>query len=349
MRLSALSSSSSSSSSSQSPVRGGSGSGGGLIVDVWQHNLRAEMERLVSLVDDYSFIAMDTEFPGIVARPVGPFKSSGEYHYSTLKLNVDLLKLIQLGLSFSDARGNLVPGACTWQFNFAFSLHSDMYAADSIELLQQSGIDFALHARDGIDVAEFGELLITSGIVLNADVRWISFHSSYDFAYLLRLLTCLPLPASEADFFDLLALYFPAFYDVKYLMQSCENLQGGLQKVGDLLHVERVGAQHQAGSDSLLTLAVFFKMKELFFEDHIDPDKFAGVLYGLQQHNAAQQQQQQQQQSAQPSPTHTQTQSAAQSKDAAGNGGGGNGNGASGNDAEKRAANHHHAQSNHVE
>ena len=258
------------------------------MVDVWQHNLRAEVDRIVQLVDDFPVIAMDTEFPGVVARPVGPFKSAGEYHYHTLKLNADLLKIIQLGLSFADAQGNLHPGTCTWQFNFHFQLHSDMYAADSIELLQTSGLDFAAHARDGIDVHEFASLLLTSGLVLNPDVVWVSFHSSYDFAYLLRLLTCLPLPSSEADFFDLLTLYFPTLYDVKYLCKACENLQGGLQKVSEQLQVERFGSQHQAGSDSLLTLAVFFKLKELFFEDHIDTDKFNGALFGLGHNTAAQ-------------------------------------------------------------
>ena len=253
----------------------------GLIVDVWQHNLRAEVERIVALVDDFPFIAMDTEFPGVVARPVGVFKSGAEFRYASLKLNADLLKLLQLGLTFADKDGNLHPGTCTWQFNFSFHLSSDVYALDSVQLLQASGLDFALHASQGIDVGEFAELLITSGLVLNPDIRWVTFHASYDFAYLLRLLTCLPLPPSEAEFFDLLQLYFPALYDVKYLMGACERLQGGLQSVSDTLQLERVGAQHTAGSDSLLTLAVFFKMRELFFEDLIDADKFSGVVFGL--------------------------------------------------------------------
>jgi len=260
---------------------------------------------------------------------------------------VDLLKLIQLGLTFADEDGNLHPGTCTWQFNFHFSLSSDMYAVDSIDLLRASGLDFDAHARDGIDVAEFGELLITSGLVLNTDIRWISFHSSYDFAYLLRLLICLPLPATEADFFDLLQLYFPIFYDVKYLMKSCENLSGGLQKVSDTLQVERVGIQHQAGSDSLLTLAVFFKMKELFFEDLIDPDKFAGVLFGLGPHSQVQGGQRGE---GSNSNHHLASQSQSQSlsysqlqgkEGTSGNGGGGAG-------VEKRGMGHH-LQSNHVE
>ena len=45
-----------------------------------------------------------------------------------------------------------------------------MYAQDSIELLKQSGIDFVQNEKRGIDVSQFGELLMTSGIVLNDEV-----------------------------------------------------------------------------------------------------------------------------------------------------------------------------------
>lgn len=36
-----------------------------------------------------------------------------------MRCNVDLLKLIQLGVTLSDEDGNL-PDKCTWQFNFKF-------------------------------------------------------------------------------------------------------------------------------------------------------------------------------------------------------------------------------------
>lgn len=93
---------------------------------------------------------MDTEFPGVVARPTGD--NFGDAQYQTLRCNVDLLKLIQLGLSFTDGEGNWAEGCTCWQFNFKFSLSDDMFAQDSIELLKASGIDFDRFEHYGIDI-----------------------------------------------------------------------------------------------------------------------------------------------------------------------------------------------------
>jgi CCR4-NOT transcription complex subunit 7/8 len=222
---------------------------------------------------------------GVVARPVGNFKSSREYHYKALKINVDMLKLIQLGLTFTDAEGNLPRHngeLCVWQFNFkGFKLSEDVYAQDSIELLKQSGIDFAQNEARGIDVQTFGEVLMSSGIVLNEDIRWITFHSGYDFGYLLKVLTSQPLPALEADFFDQLGTFFPHIFDIKYLMKFCDNLHGGLNKLAEMLDVQRIGPQHQAGSDSLLTSFTFLKLAKKFFSGVEGASKHMGVLYGL--------------------------------------------------------------------
>ncbi|CAG8711272.1 1030_t:CDS:2, partial [Racocetra persica] len=167
------------------------------------------------------------------------------------------------------------------QYPYLAMVQDDMYAQDSIDLLTKSGIDFKRHEDYGIDVEQFGELLISSGFVLLDDVKWISFHSGYDFGYLLKVLTCSPLPAEESKFFDQLKMYFPCIYDIKYLMKSIKNLKGGLQDIADDLQVSRIGPQHQAGSDSLLTATTFFKMRQRFFDDKIDDQKYLGYLYGL--------------------------------------------------------------------
>jgi len=251
------------------------------IRDIWCDTLDAEMATIREIVTTYPYVSMDTEFPGVVARPIGTFKSSSDFHYQTLRCNVDLLKIIQLGLTFCNEDGELAPGVCTYQFNFKFSLSDDIYAQDSIDLLTRSGIDFKRHEELGIDVIYFAELLISSGIVLCDEVRWVSFHSGYDFGYLMKLLTCKPLPHEEDDFFSDLKLYFPQIYDIKYLMKSCEGLKGGLNKLAEDLEVERIGPEHQAGSDSLLTQATFFKMRSLFFENDLDSSKYLNILYGL--------------------------------------------------------------------
>ena len=49
--------------------------------------------------------------------------------------------------------------------------------------------------------------------------------SGYDFGYLIKILSNANLPEEEVDFFEILRLYFPVIYDVKYLMKSCKNLK----------------------------------------------------------------------------------------------------------------------------
>jgi CCR4-NOT transcription complex subunit 7/8 len=259
--------------------------GGSLrIREVWADNLEDEFELIRDIVDEYPYVAMDTEFPGVVVRPVGTFKNNAEYQYQMLRANVDMLKLIQLGLTFSDENGVLPRcgsrDSCVWQFNFReFNLREDVYAHDSIELLKQSGIDFQQNEERGIDSQRFGELMMSSGIVLNENVHWITFHSGYDFGYLLKLLTCQNLPSVEDEFFNLLRTYFPTLYDIKYLMKFCDNLHGGLNRLAEVLDVERIGPCHQAGSDSLVTSRTFRKLKDGFFNG--STEKYAGVLYGL--------------------------------------------------------------------
>ncbi|KAI9768463.1 MAG: hypothetical protein M1840_004872 [Geoglossum simile] len=324
-------------------VDGRSGFSKGRIRDVWRGNLAQEMAVLRGLVEKYPYISMDTEFPGIVARPMGTFTTKADYHYQTLRCNVDLLKMIQLGITLfspegelpsphpSDASGmnvstyqnNLIPCPCTWQFNFKFSLQADMYAQDSTDLLQKSGIDFQMHERQGIDPFVFGSLLISSGLVLDDDVKWISFHSGYDFGYLMKIMLCKPLPDDESEFRRLLGIFFSGLYDIKYLMkhvrldnlrlifrnardaelQRCfsrnqtvndtpltpsaaqiiSNLgqKSGLQDIADELGIKRIGPQHQAGSDSLLTGRIFWEIRRVVFNGVIDDSKYLGQVWGL--------------------------------------------------------------------
>lgn len=252
------------------------------IRNVWAENVEAEMAIIRELIETHPYVAMDTEFPGVVARPVSE-SYSPDYHYKSLKCNVDLLKIIQLGLSFADKDGNFAKGCPCWQFNFKFSLNDDMFAQDSIDLLVKSGISFPDHATRGIDPLRFGELLMVSGLVLDDRVKWVSFHSGYDYGYLLKILTTLELPDDEKSFFETLKLYFPTIYDIKYMTSLMDGHFGGLQKLADDLNCPRIGPEHQAGSDSLLTMTTFFALAKKHFMNSsgdIEDGKYRNELYG---------------------------------------------------------------------
>lgn len=79
-----------------------------VICEVWASNLEEEMRKIREIVLSYSYIAMDTEFPGVVVRPIGEFRSSIDYQYQLLRCNVDLLKIIQLGLTFTNEKENIL-------------------------------------------------------------------------------------------------------------------------------------------------------------------------------------------------------------------------------------------------
>ena len=70
---------------------------------------------------------------------------------------------------------------------------------------------------------------------------------------------------------------------MKHIMKFCNGLYGSLEKVAEALNVVRVaGKNHQAGSDSLLTLQTFMKLKEVYFNGNFGLKKFQGILYGFE-------------------------------------------------------------------
>lgn len=254
-----------------------------IIREVWSDNLEEEIEIMRDTAEQYHWLAIDTEFPGVVARPTGPFRDNRSYYYQTMRCNVNLLKVIQIGFTFSDDKGKRPPNS-TWQFNFKFSVNEDLYAQDSIDFLRDCGIDFERHTSQGIDPAEFAMLMTTSGIVLNDEINWLSFHGSYDFGYLLRILSNQPLPQTEEPFFELLQTYFPSLYDIKHVLRSVNDArassQTGLNKLAEYLDVLRVGPCHQAGSDSYVTSSTFFALVERYFTGAIAESEM-NQIYGL--------------------------------------------------------------------
>ncbi|URD82068.1 hypothetical protein MUK42_02527 [Musa troglodytarum] len=232
------------------PSQGGGGPPYLVVRRVWAWNLEYEFSIIASLVDRFSYVAFDTEFPGLLYSTGRPHRlPPPSLRYALLKANVDEMELVQLGLTLFDAFGHL-PDIGTggrvgyvWEFNFReFDVRRDPHAPDSIDLLRSSGIDFDRLPRFGIDSGDFAALLCRSGLVAHCrfcrplSARWIAFHGCYDFAYLIKVLgNGTPLPDTLEEFLGLVNLLFGETVDLKYMMFGCEGLSGGLESVASTL------------------------------------------------------------------------------------------------------------------
>lgn len=228
-----------------------------------------------------------------------------------------MLKLIQLGITLFSVDGelppqqaettlnrnayanNLIPCPCAWTFNFQFDLGEDMYSKDSIEMLQKAGVNFDKAQTDGIDPKIFGARLIGSGLVLQDNVSWLSFHSGYDFGYLVKVMAGSQLPDDQEAYLRTVRIWFPRIYDIKFLFRHAQkqvqrgilnqvatdhinNLgtRSGLQDIADEFSCRREGRPHTAGSDAWLTGSVFWQIRQKIFDNKI-PQDLIGQIWGL--------------------------------------------------------------------
>ena len=77
--------------------------------------------------------------------------------------------------------------------------------------------------------------------------------------------------------------YYPTIYDIKYFIKDIPNLKDvGLNKLGTEFGCVRIGPQHQAGSDSLLTLRCYFKLREKKeTEQVLKNSSYLNIIYGI--------------------------------------------------------------------
>ncbi|KAG1354125.1 CCR4-associated factor 1-related protein [Cocos nucifera] len=262
------------------------------IRSVWAYNLDEEFSLIHALLQQYRFVAIDTEFPGFIYRSQMPdFLLAAEEFYVLLKSNVDNLQLIQVGLTLFDDNGNLpdlgTHGAfCyAWEFNLRdFDIRSHRYAPESINFLSSNGFDFDLLHIHGIDSGLFAQRLVASRLVgSGSNVEWVTFSGAYDFGYLIKILMGQPLPVRRVDFMRLLTFFFgERLFDVKSIMRHCHGLYGGLEQVARTLNVISAGGRpHRAGANSVLAFQTFLEIRNRFFVD-VDVSRHAGEVHGLE-------------------------------------------------------------------
>ncbi|KAK6202868.1 ribonuclease H-like domain-containing protein [Scheffersomyces amazonensis] len=285
-----------------------------LVKEVWNQNLEYEFHSLRTFINDNSsdiYIAIHQEIPGIVARPVGSFKSPSDYHFQTLRTNADLLNLIQLSFCVTKIKENEISSSAVWQFNFLYDPEKEMFNEEHLHMLQQtSQINFSLHQTQGIPHFSFAELLIESGLLMDSNINWVSYHAGYDLGFFVSLLLNESLPMDEQEFYWFSSKYFPSFYDLKYIGSqilnkptnddnSKNNNKPSIEYLAEELHLLPISPairQHFASSSSPLpghqqqmtsTLNAYLSMecfKELLRQSSFDSSffsRFKGYIWGL--------------------------------------------------------------------
>lgn len=228
--------------------------------DVWASNFNVEMLSLVaaaSAVGPTGFLALDTEFPGVLRQ--APVFAAREAQYRAMRANVNIMRPIQVGAAIATASGEVLG---SWSFNLRFDVLEDHHSEAAITLLAAAGIDFPRHATEGIDPTSFGEALAASPMVDTAEgPLLITFNGQHDLGYLVRLLTQQALP-SNLDMFDIvLSFLCPSRFELRDWLRH-----GSLNILAQHYGVCRQGAAHTAGSDALVTLELFLCTRTAFVE-----------------------------------------------------------------------------------
>eukprot|EP00929_Paragymnodinium_shiwhaense_P112003 TRINITY_DN80254_c0_g1_i1.p1 TRINITY_DN80254_c0_g1~~TRINITY_DN80254_c0_g1_i1.p1 ORF type:complete len:310 (-),score=54.07 TRINITY_DN80254_c0_g1_i1:661-1590(-) len=225
--------------------------------DVWDSNFEEEFATLLEVVTlncgSGVTLALDMEFPGFLLEH--PRVGSREARYNVLRQNVDRLWPIQIGVAVASASGE-VHGV--WTFNLQYDADNDAGNAQSLAFLRCAGIDFRRHRAEGLAAKRLGSCLAASDLVRWHGLTWLTFSGTYDFGYLLKLLTAgKPLPTVSGAFQTALATFCPKRKDLRDLLPP-----GSLDALAKRHGVLRQGRAHTAGSDALLTLELFLLVAE---------------------------------------------------------------------------------------
>ncbi|QLG73508.1 hypothetical protein HG535_0F00180 [Zygotorulaspora mrakii] len=274
------------------------------IREVWKNNLYAEFATIRKLAMEYNHISVSTEFVGTIARPIGNFRSKTDYHYQTMRSNVDFLNPIQIGVSMCDANGNKPEdGPSTWQFNFHFDEGQEMMSSESFELLQKSGINFDNHLNNGIDMFEFSQLMIDSGLLMDDSITWITYHAAYDFGFLVNILTNNCMPNNREDFEWWVHRFLPNFYDLNLICKVIQDFrqqqqqqqpqqqqpqqqpqQFTLASLAEDLGISRFPLFTTTAGQSLLTSLGFFQLSKLSMNklpNGTTFETYRNLIYGI--------------------------------------------------------------------
>uniref|UniRef100_J3N0P9 poly(A)-specific ribonuclease n=2 Tax=Oryza brachyantha TaxID=4533 RepID=J3N0P9_ORYBR len=240
-------------------------------------NLHNAVSLILShMMGGFSFVAVDTQFPGEVHRhPRGDALTADE-RYGVVKANADELRLLQMGITLCDAQGRLpvIPWGADgglhemmWEVDFCdFDARLHRHVPESVEFLRSQGFDFLAARHFGVPADVFAAELHRAGILRLPGITWVTFGGMYDAAFMFKLATFgAPLPESRQGLVAQVGAHFgPLVFDGKY-MALAVNAHGSLAAVGEKLGLPALEPNiHMAGPNSLMAIHVFMELRRRF-------------------------------------------------------------------------------------
>ncbi|KAF3786731.1 putative CCR4-associated factor 1-like protein 10 [Nymphaea thermarum] len=206
-------------------------------------------------------------------------------NYAFFRQRANNVRLLQLGLTFSDEGGNLPKDTKTgesyfWEFNVKVAKSMGEIDAVFRQHLTEMGIDVDYNMKHGIHPDMLCTGIWCMETLVKERIRWVVFSGCAAFSPLINILRPEQLPVRREAFLDAVKLYFPKFYELRQLMSGC-GLSGTLEETANVLGagVTEGDMFNQAGPDSLLTLRVFMGLRERHFRRGIPEDQANLINY----------------------------------------------------------------------
>ncbi|KAF3786728.1 putative CCR4-associated factor 1-like protein 9 [Nymphaea thermarum] len=211
-------------------------------------------------------------------------------NYAFFRQRANAVRLLQLGLTFSDEGGNLPKDPMTgegylWEFNVKVAKSMDEIDAVFRQHLTEKGINVDYNMKYGIHPDMLCTGIGCMETLKKERIRWVVFSGCAAFSPLLNIMRPVTgnqeqLPVRREAFLDAVKLYFPKFYELRQLMSGC-GLSGTLVETANVLGVGVTGGEmfNQAGPDSLLTLQVFLGLRKRHFRRGIPEDQANLINY----------------------------------------------------------------------
>lgn len=175
---------------------------------VWSPNLEEEFAGLLAALSASgpgAILAFDITLPG--ALDDGQASGVCPTPHRRLCKSVALLQPLQLGVAIASDEGAL---AGAWNFNLLFDVTVDHHTQAALASLVAAGIDFQMHAGEGVDAARLKALLRASPLLGgHQDGPWWVTFAGTNMGHLLKLVTGRALPKDAETFNAVLSTLWP--------------------------------------------------------------------------------------------------------------------------------------------